>query len=165
MIIIVFGLPGTGKSYFASHLAKKLNGDYINSDKVRKELFPKPQYTEAEKEAVYKSLLNNMYDHVKSREPLIIDGTFYKQNIRDNFNTLAKDLSIDVKWIEITADEEMVRKRVSKKRPFSDADFEVYQKVKQQFDPFKGPHLVLTSKNIDQMLDEALQFIATTTPL
>jgi len=165
MVIIVFGLPGTGKSFFASKLAMHLGGDYINSDKVRKQLYPSPQYNAEEKEAVYKKLLNSMYDHVKARKPLIIDGTFYKQNIRDNFNTMAKDLSIDIKWIEITADEETVRKRVSQKRPYSEADFEVYQKVKQQFDPFKGPHLVLKSKDIDQMLEEALQFIATTTPL
>jgi len=35
MIIIVFGLPGSGKSYFASKLAERINARYINSDVIR----------------------------------------------------------------------------------------------------------------------------------
>ena len=33
MIIIVLGLPGSGKTYFASRFAKLIHADYINSDR------------------------------------------------------------------------------------------------------------------------------------
>jgi len=35
MIIVVTGLPGSGKSYFAQQLAPLMDAEYINSDKVR----------------------------------------------------------------------------------------------------------------------------------
>ena len=38
MVVIVFGLPGSGKSYFASRLAGIISADYINSDRVRREI-------------------------------------------------------------------------------------------------------------------------------
>ena len=57
MVVIVFGLPGSGKSYFASRLAKKLEADYISSDQVRKKLFTRPDYSEEGKKQVYKKLV------------------------------------------------------------------------------------------------------------
>lgn len=36
MIFIVFGLPGSGKSYFASHLAEMKNAQYINFDRLER---------------------------------------------------------------------------------------------------------------------------------
>ena len=35
MIIVVFGLPGTGKSYYAEHLAEYLNAGYVSTDEIR----------------------------------------------------------------------------------------------------------------------------------
>ena len=49
MIVIVFGLPGSGKSYFASHLASMINADYINSDKVRRTMFDTRTYQKRKK--------------------------------------------------------------------------------------------------------------------
>jgi predicted kinase len=162
MVIIVYGLPGSGKSYFASRLSERLDADYVNSDKVRKELFDKPSYADDEKEEVYKKLFDAMYDNTKSKKPLIIDGTFYQRDIRDNFKLLADDLNINLQWIEIQADEEVIKRRVSKERAYSDANFEVYKLIKQQFVPFKDKHLTLnsTDDNIDQMLKLAMDYIA-----
>ena len=58
MIVIVFGLPGSGKSYFASRFAKVINAGYINSDMIRKEIFEKREYSDQEKKAVYDKCLN-----------------------------------------------------------------------------------------------------------
>jgi predicted kinase len=57
MIVIVFGLPGSGKSFFASRLAKMINADYINSDMIRKEMFASSTYSEKEKAAVYNVMI------------------------------------------------------------------------------------------------------------
>ena len=34
-IILIMGLPGSGKTTLASKLSKKLNADWLNADKVR----------------------------------------------------------------------------------------------------------------------------------
>jgi predicted kinase len=46
MTVIVFGLPGSGKSYFATRLAELLNASYISSDQLRMQLYAKRTYTE-----------------------------------------------------------------------------------------------------------------------
>lgn len=163
MIVIVFGLPGSGKSYLASRLAERLNADYVNSDIVRKKMTKHPTYSEEEKEQVYRKMLDEVYEHAHSRKALVIDGTFYKNQIRESFKILADDLNIELKWIEINAPEELIQKRLAQKREYSDADFEIYQVIKQQYVPFKDDYLSLDSEesNVDEMLAQALDYLAT----
>jgi len=49
MIIIVCGLPGSGKSFFAHRLAAKLDALHISSDKTRKEMKTLGHYTFTDK--------------------------------------------------------------------------------------------------------------------
>ena len=46
--IAVSGLPGTGKSYFSRKLAERLPFLILESDALRKLLFPSPAYTAQE---------------------------------------------------------------------------------------------------------------------
>lgn len=57
MVVIVIGLPGSGKSFFASQLAQLINADYINSDQVRKTMMPPGHYSQQEKHSVYSQML------------------------------------------------------------------------------------------------------------
>ena len=85
MIVIVFGLPGTGKSYFASRFAAMINADYINSDRVRKKLFVYRTYSIKEKLSVYYEMLAQMKEIVKQNKNLVLDATFYNTDIRKKF--------------------------------------------------------------------------------
>ena len=53
MLIIICGLPGTGKTFIAKKLAPKINAEHLSTDRIRKELFPEPTYSEDEKNKVY----------------------------------------------------------------------------------------------------------------
>ena len=166
MVVIVFGLPGSGKSYFAERLAEKLNGRYISSDKVRKEIFDKPTYSLEEKVEVYKKLLEIAYDHAHAKSHLVIDGTFYSKDIKNNFIKMAEDLNLTLYWIEVWAEEEIIKKRVAENRKYSDADYKIYELIKSQYEPFiKSDHLRLksTNSNIDEMLKKASQYIGVQT--
>lgn len=151
---MVLGLPGSGKSYFSSRLAQKINAEYLNSDKIRKDLFPVRTYSESEKNAVYKALLEKMQEATDKGKDVVVDATFYKNEIRDKFISNIKE---KVNFIEVWADEEIIRKRLKKKRRYSEADFQVYEFIKQQWEPLKHPHLKLksTNDNINDMLQKA----------
>ncbi|MFZ1677728.1 MAG: ATP-binding protein [Saprospiraceae bacterium] len=163
MVIIVFGLPGSGKSYFASRLAAKLNGLYVSTDELRLKLFPIRTYSDAEKLEVYDAMLNIMSDAVPEQKPIVLDGTFYKASLRNKFEQKVKELHEKIIYIEVTAPENSIEERLEKPRKNSEANFDVYLKLKQVTEPLFKEHLVLISSNdnIDAMLREAIQYLDT----
>lgn len=165
MVIIVFGLPGSGKSYFASRLAMQLEAEYVNSDKLRMEMIADRTYTEAEKNKVYEVMLKAMTDAVEARKPIVLDATFYKQSIRKRFEHKARHLGEKIIYIEVTAPENIIEDRLKIPRTYSEADFDVYLQIRKIAEPLKKDHLILVSSNnnIVSMLHEAIQYISTVT--
>ncbi|MDN3654288.1 AAA family ATPase [Ferruginibacter paludis] len=160
MIIIVCGLPGSGKSFFAAKLAAMLNCGYVNSDAVRQLVVNDKTYAEKEKLSVYDSMLQQMNLYIAQGKNVVLDGTFYKKNIREQFKAAAKNKG-RVVFIEVKATEYLIRERVQKKRPDSDADFDVYKKIKKEWEPLEEEHLVLqsTNDNLWRMLNKAAAYI------
>ena len=107
MIVIVFGLPGSGKSYFASKLSTLINADYINSDRVRKQMLDKRTYSLNEKLSVYHRMQLQMKEFLKQKRNLVLDATFYKNEIRKKFMGDA-ELKGGITFIEVTADESLI---------------------------------------------------------
>ena len=160
MIAIVYGLPGSGKSFFACRFAAKINAAYINSDRVRKKLFISRTYLIKEKLAVYNEMLAQMKEAVKQNKNLVLDATFYNSDIRKKFLDEAKG-AMSICFIEVKAEESVIRKRLQEKRVDSEADFEVYKKVKNQWEPLHQDHLILqsTNDNINEMLYKAAHYL------
>ncbi|MBN9351936.1 MAG: ATP-binding protein [Chitinophagaceae bacterium] len=160
MIIVVFGLPGSGKSFFAQRLADRLDAGYVNSDRLRKELFAERIYTDHEKAVVYEKMLDEMKHHARHNLNLVLDGTFHKKKVRKMFTDELPEKE-KIIFIEIRADEDIIRERVSKPRPYSEADFEVYKLIRDQYEPLEEPHLILksTNQNIEEMLNKTSEYL------
>lgn len=155
-VYIVFGLPGSGKSYFASRWAAMINARYVNSDKVRKEMYDQPVYSPAEKAAVYQQLFIEMRRAIADGSSIVLDATFSSDSIRRKVGEEASGKAM-VHYIEIVADEDTIRERLKEKRLFSDADFKIYMKLKKAWHGLEDAHLTLhsTHDNIDEMLSQA----------
>ena len=158
MIVLVMGLPGSGKSYFASRLAERINAEYTNSDRLRKELFSKRTYFEQEKEKVYEMLLEKMKEAINGRKNIVLDATFHKKEARELFVKNAKE---HIHFIEVWTDEATTKERLKKSRLYSEADYRVYQLIKQTWEPLNEASLRLksTNENIDDMLRKAYQYL------
>ncbi|NNE77594.1 MAG: ATP-binding protein [Pricia sp.] len=158
MVVLVLGLPGSGKSYFAKRLAEKIHAEYVNSDQLRKLLFSKRTYSEFEKAAVYEAMLKKMNEANAKKNNVVLDATFHKKSARALFvgNTKEK-----ICFIEIWADESIIKERLKKVRPFSEADYEIHKQIKQEWEPLEEDHLRLksTDKNIDDMLQRAVDYL------
>ncbi len=160
MIVIVVGLPGSGKSYFASRLAELIHADYINSDRLRKSMFSDRSYSEKEKLSVYNEMLDLMRRAIREKKNLVLDATFYKNDIRKRFIDEAEE-GENIVFIEITAEEAVIKERLKRKRVDSEADFEVYQIIKQQWEPLHVHRLILpsTENNMADMLRKATDYL------
>ncbi|MEJ7738731.1 MAG: AAA family ATPase [Chitinophagaceae bacterium] len=160
MVAIVFGLPGSGKSYFASRLAHLINAEYINSDRVRRTFPDNRTYSLNEKVLVYNKMLARMREMLKENRNLVMDATFYKSDIRRKFINEAKP-NEKISFIEVRANESVISERLKETRADSEADFEVYKKIKNEWEPLYQDHLILqsTDDNIEEMLHIAQSYL------
>ncbi|MGZ5221709.1 MAG: AAA family ATPase [Chitinophagaceae bacterium] len=160
MIIIVMGLPGSGKSFFATRLAAAINADYISSDRQRKKMIANRTYSANEKELVYNEMLMQMRQAIKQNRNLVLDATFHKNETRNKFKEEAGNTD-EIIFIEIIANETLVKERLRATREDSEADFAVHQIIRQEWQPMKQLHLTLqsTNDNIEDMLEKTIEYL------
>lgn len=160
MIILVMGLPGSGKSHFASRFAALIGAEYISSDRIRATLFSSTSYSRKEKLMVYEGMLDQAARAAEQGRDVVLDSTFYTREVRKRFLE-ALQIRHDLAFIEVVADEGLIKERLKRPRLDSDANFEVYREIKEEWEPFDLPHLVLRSsnENIDNMLDQAVAYL------
>ena len=161
VIVIVIGLPGSGKSYFARRLATRLRAEHINSDTVRKAMGASGRYSFKEKLVVYTEMARMTEKFLDENKVVVVDATFYHHLMRDIFLQLAHQQSVRICFIQVRAKEGLIQERLSIPRDDSEADFKVYQDIRDQFQEIMIPHLELdsTNENITQMLDTAVEYV------
>lgn len=163
MLTMVMGLPGSGKTYFATAFSKRIGGVHINSDMVRKDLNKQPTYTTADKAAIYLTMFDQVCQALKRDEIVVVDATFSLKKYRRPYFDFAKKNQIPVRPIVVEADEHTIAQRLQKKRPDSDADFTVYKKIKSEFEALNREHLLLSSSKLSQeeMMEQCLEYTST----
>lgn len=161
MLLIVFGLPGSGKSYFSQELSKKLKADYLSSDELRLEIQKKGQYSELDKSQVYELMMKRMTESLSKGRTVVLDATFSRRKMRIDFINQSENLNSDYFLIRIEANESDIKERLEKSRPYSEADYSVYKKIKEEFEEVNRPHLILNSSKLEleEMLLRALNYI------
>jgi len=145
-LILVCGLPGTGKTTVAELIAKKTNSRILSTDVIRKEMISLPSYAEQEKKMVYGMLFSMAEMMLRDSKNVLLDGTFYSKELRESARSVAKRTKSDFHLVEVVCDEKAVRKRLEGRKEAgsaSDADFEVYKKIKKTFEPIKEAHAVI----------------------
>lgn len=155
------GLPGSGKSYFASRLARAIGCAYISSDQVRKTM-PGPQlYDVHSKEKVYREMCRQMENALQKGIPVVIDATFYRKHFRDWFREKAAAYHVPLYFIETVATEEAIKHRLQNPRANSEADYKVYLELKKHYKCLAENHLILHSDRLSpaEMLNLARAYI------
>jgi len=159
MLVLICGLPATGKSTIANHLAKKIGAMILRTDIIRKELLPAPKYSDKEKELVYNVTFLIAKYLLKAKRNVIIDGTFYKRALRKRIYKIATYTRSRLEIVECISPEDVIKRRMArrgKRKHFpSDADYQVYKLIKEQFEPIQRRHVVIdTSKHLSANLRE-----------
>jgi predicted kinase len=141
LIILLCGLPGVGKTRLANELAPLINAIVLSTDKIRKELISSPTYTKEEKKLIYDvMLLVARYLHnVAASVNCILDATF---NTEESRRTARKKLASvapeQIYIVECICPEDVVISRLkARKGDYSDADINIYRKMKQVYEPVK----------------------------
>ena len=161
MVILVMGLPGSGKSYFAAKLSEAFDFAYISSDVVRFRNGYRSRYGVNDKFEVYRLMLAMTEVELNKGKSVVVDATFYRKSLRQSFARLAAKMQTEIRYVLVAADPVLVRRRLSRERMYSEADFGVYKLVESEFQEVDEPHLALhsTDSNLDEMIDMATVYL------
>ena len=92
---MITGLPGTGKSTLAAALAAELGARHLNTDMIREEIGKKGQYDPETKAAIYRTMMHRAEQELRQGRDVVIDGTFYSEELRELFRKLARRRQCD----------------------------------------------------------------------
>ena len=162
--IVVSGLPGTGKSHFCSRLAERLPFVILESDALRKALFLSPSYSPQESSHLFRACHLLIERLLKKGTPLILDATNLSERYRERLYNIADHLDVKLILVRVEAPPEVVRERLKARQEGaspgnkSDADWEVYQRMKPSVQKIHRNHYAVdTSRDITPVLDKIVR--------
>lgn len=143
-LIILSGLPGTGKTTFAHALVAVLHAAHVESDAIRRALRPQPTYTHAENAAVFARVEAAARKSLEAAQHTIIDATNLTTGDRKRFVHLAHHSDARLIFVRVTAPEDIVKQRLAHQREgFSQATAAIYDRMKGRAQPFTGPAVIV----------------------
>lgn len=163
-LLMMVGLPGTGKSSVVESLIKILPAVVVSTDKIRLLMRNQPTYTAAERMLVYEVCYSIIEARLKKGQRVIFDASNYLAARREYLHNLAHKVGAPVAVTYVQAAQDTIRERLyrrnsgqRRKGDLSDADWSVYKWMVEAQEPVVGEHLILdTTATPPQILAERL---------
>jgi aminoglycoside phosphotransferase family enzyme/predicted kinase len=161
-LLVVSGLPGTGKSVLARWLAEQ-GWALVSTDVVRKSLAGlAPQtsaraapdqgiYTPEWSERTYAAVREQAQAHLFQGRRVVVEGTYREEARRQEMLDLAAAWRVPGLLVAVEAPEASVRRRLeSRSGDASDADWGTYQALAGRWEPF-GPRTAPAVRRIESV--------------
>jgi predicted kinase len=164
VFIALSGLPGTGKTFFSQQLAAKLPLAILESDALRKVLFPEPTYSLRESARLFRACYFLIEELLQMRISLILDATNLEERYRKQLYNIAKRVGVQFILVKVEAPRETVKKRLAVRESDtlnnSDADWEIYKSMERRAEKIRLKHYTVdTTKDIGPFINKILREI------
>ena len=150
-VVVMCGLPATGKSTVAGTLAGRIGAAYVSSDIVRKQLagidprerageaFRAGLYAPEMTERTYEELRRRAGAHLDAGRAVVIDAMHGRASEREAARALAAERGVPCLFVELQLDEAQARARITGRADdplrTSDATEDVYASQRERFEP------------------------------
>ncbi len=161
LFIALSGLPGTGKSTFAKEISRKLPVVILESDALRKVLFPQPTYSWTESNRLFRACYYLIEELLKSGNSVLFDATNLTERHYRKLHDIAARRCLKLIFIQIKAFPKSVKKRLEERKQqptgYSDADWAVYQMMKSRVERIHHRHYVVdTDRDIKPQVEKII---------
>jgi hypothetical protein len=146
-LILLSGLPGTGKTTFARALGERVELAHVESDAIRRGLAAEPTYSARESGMVFARVAAEARQALAEGRHALIDATNLTNRDRRRFVRLASETDARLIAVRLTAPEEVVRERLGGPRDgHSQADMAVFEMMRSRPQPFPFPAIVVDTR-------------------
>jgi predicted kinase len=165
-LVVVSGLPGTGKSYFCRRLAERTPVVVLESDALRKVLFPSPGYGAEESSHLFQTIHRLAADLLAGGMTVVLDATNLEEYHRERLYHIAEQTGARLIVVQVCAPPDLVRQRLlgrADRRDAADnseADWQVYQRMRPSAETIRRNHFrVDTSRDIAPAVEKIAAII------
>jgi predicted kinase len=163
-LVVVSGLPGSGKSYFCRRLASRHPIARLESDALRKALFGQPTHSPEESHRLFAASHYVLDRLLGVGISALLDATNLREVHRRQLYDIADRHSAKLVLVSLRAPAAVVSERLAARArradsaDLSDAGPEVYERMRSQDEPIGRPHIVVdTSADIEPAIDAVLR--------
>ncbi len=114
-LILVYGFPGSGKTYLARQLSADLHAAHVQGDRIRSELFEAPRYDDQENELVEHLMLYMTEEFLSAGLSVVYDINASRLSQRRYLRDLARKNKANPVLVWLQVDPETALSRVVKR--------------------------------------------------
>jgi adenylylsulfate kinase len=166
MIVLMAGLPGTGKTTLARELAQRTQAALLNKDEIRAALFsPGDIEYSAEQDDWVMEVMLEAAGYLLQKDPgrkIFLDGRPFSSRYQiDRVLEFARGVAQPCTIIQCTCSDASARRRLDLERdpshPAHNRTFALYLEVKTRFEAITYPKTTInTDQPIERCVEEAL---------
>lgn len=171
-VVVMVGLPGSGKSYLARAVAKRAPVVVLDSDALRSALFGEPRHTREEHRRLFPALHLLMERLLERGNSIVVDATNLKETNRRPYYTIAEKYGVPVVLVRTWAPTPVIRERLLARSEAllggqapdpddrSTATMEVYERMRSGSERLRKKHVsVDTSRDVGAAVDRIVSLL------
>lgn len=122
MLVLLYGFPGAGKTYFARQFCESVHAAHLEQDRIRHELFQQPRFSKQENAALGRILEYMANEFLTAGISVVIDMNAMRLSQRKALREMARQhkAATIVVWFQVDADTAFMRNQKRDRRKHDD---------------------------------------------